>query len=318
MSDELLFSVNDALVSNLDRLSREHSIVSEQRLLELREIAEEMVSASIPLLESGLNVCDVLAYLSDSVILGQYSLSELTSQESAGEVRKVLSSLARLDRAILASYYVSQARAMDTVISESDFLPSHHSAQTFTYVRNVFSDEAYDVFSQDFSVPTVRYSNSFKECALAVSENESEYCLLPLEERGGVRLPTVSEIIFRNDFKINSVIPVFGPDGMADMKYALISKSFTLPVCRSDDDRYLEVRLGASGESTLTDFLLAVDYFSMSVYRINTLTIDNEGESEIYYSAVIRVEGKDLTPLLAYLTLFNRDFVPVGVYKNLE
>ncbi len=318
MSDELLFSVDDALVSNLDRLSREHSIVSEQRLLEMRDIAENMVCASLPLIDSGLDACDTLAYLSDSMILGGYSLSELTSKESATELLKTLSALERLDKAVLSSYYVSAMRNRGVRISESDFLPGTHTAETFTYVKNIFSDEAYDVFSQEFSNATVKYSNSFKDCATAVSDGEFEYCLLPLEERGGVRLPTVSEIIFRNDFKINSVISVFGSDGMADMKYALISKSFSLPDCSDDDDRYLEVRLGASGDSVLADFLLTVDYFSMSVYRVNTLTIDNEGNSEIYYSVVIRDEGNDLTPLLTYLTLFNRDFVPVGVYKNLE
>ncbi len=56
----------------------------------------------------------------------------------------------------------------------------------------------------------------------------------------------------------------------------------------------------------------------MSIYRVNTLTFETEGESETYFSVVIKGTEGDFTPILAYMTLFLRDFVPVGIYKNLE
>ena len=118
-----------------------------------------------------------------------------------------------------------------------------------------------------------------------------------------------------NDLKINSVTPVFGPDGTADIKYALVSGSFTVPDRRYTDDRYLEVRIGISSSA---DLFFAVEYFGMSIYRVNTFTIDNEGESESYVCAVIKEGKTEFTPLLTYLTLFTEDVVPVGIYKNLE
>ncbi len=318
MSEDMIFPVSETVLSNLERLSREESIISEQRLLELYDIALPMVKASLELLDEGLESYEMLSVLSEGLSFGDYSLSDDTTPVFRLKVAKSLGALSRTDKAIFTELYAEGLADLGRPLTERDFLPSSPGAETFTYVRNSFSDEAYDVFSQDYSDPKVKYSGSFKECAQAVSGGDITYCLLPLEEKGGARLPTVSEIIFRNDFKINSVIPVFGPDGNADMKYALVSKSFTVPERRKDDDLYLEIRIGVGADSALAEVFGAVDYFGMSVYRVNTVTFDTEGEEETYFSVVIKDGGGSFAPLLTYFTLFLRDFVPVGIYKNLE
>ena len=317
MLEELNFTINEALVSNLDRLTREESIVGEQRLLELSDIAACLADVSARMRDDGLSVYDILSYLSEGIGLGTYPISDLATPENVDVIKRKLSAVARMDKVVLSDLYVREL-SLRSPVAEKDFLPTTELGEDFTYVRNSLSDEAYDVFADSFSDPRVRYSASFRDCAAAVAEGSVSFCLLPLEERGGVRLPTVSEIIFRNDFKINSVTPVFGPDGTADMKYALVSRSFTVPERNVGDDRYLEIRIGAESDLSLAGLLSAVDYFGMSVYRLNTLTFETEGENEIYFSAVIRDGGNDFTPLLAYLTLFTEDFVPVGIYKNLE
>ena len=316
MAEDMIFSVHDAVVSNLDRLSREYSTLSEQRMLEICDVVTPMVDASLQLLEQGFDGYEMLSALSDTLTFGEYPTSQDNTEAYIELLQKELAALSRSDRALFTELYLAALSARNRPLTERDFLPGSHADETFTYVRNSFSDEAYDVFSQDFDDPTVRYCASFKECARAVAAGEVTYCLLPLEDRGGVRLHTVSEIIFRNDFRINSVIPVFGPDGNADMKYALVSRSFTVPDREIDDDGYLEIRIGA--DSSLFEVLSAVDYFGMSVYRVNTVTFDTEGESETYFTVVIKDSFGGFEPILTYFTLFLRDFVPVGIYKNLE
>ena len=318
MSEELIFTTDDRVVSNLSRLAKEHSLVSEQRLLELCDVAFSMAEATGSLLFDGLDAYEILSFFEDSIALGDYSVSDETTYEHRAAILRGTENLKRVDRAILVGLYLDAIKERGYPVSEYDFLPGAEADETFTYVRNSFSDEAYDVFSQDFSDPKVRYSSSFKECAQAVVDGDVSYCLLPLEERGGSRLHTVSEIIFRNDFKINSVIPVFGPDGSADMKYALLSKNFVVPNRAPDDDLYLEIRLGADDSLALSETLAAIDYLGMRVYRANTVTFDTEGESETYFSVVIKDSGEGFSPILTYLMLFVRDFVPVGIYKNLE
>ena len=293
-------------------------MISEQRILELYDIAIPMADVTLRLLNDGLSVYDVLSVISEGLSFGEYTPSDNTTDEHRDMIVRAMERLRHSDRSALVSLYLDTLRSRGFDVTERSFLPPGYLDETFTYVRNGLADEAYDVFSQEFDDPKVRYSSSFRECARAVATREISYCLLPLEEKGGTRLPTVSEIIFRNDFRINSVIPVFGPDGSADMKYALLSNSFTVPQMGEDDDVYLEIRLGTDTESPLTEMFGAIDYFGMKLYRINTVTFDTEGESETYFSVVIKDGGKGFTSILTYFALFVRDFVPVGIYKNLE
>ena len=312
------FIANSALVSNLDRLTREQSVISEQRMLEISDVASSFAKTSVSLFDDGLGIYDVLSMMSEGIEFCGYSPSEHNSSEREAFILGSLGALSRVDKAVFCAAYVAELKKLGAVLKESDFLEEGDGDETFTYVRNVFSDEAYDVFSQDFDDPRLKYSASFKECAQALNAGEVTYCLLPLEEKGGVRLTSVAEIIFRNDFKINALTPVFGTDGNADMKYALVSKKFTVPAKTADDDRYLEIRVGASDGASLTELLSAADFFSMSVYRVNTALFNTEGESEAYYSIVIRDGADGFVVLLTYLALFGEDFVPVGIYKNVE
>jgi hypothetical protein len=118
--------------------------------------------------------------------------------------------------------------------------------------------------------------------------------------------------------KINAVTPVFGPDGMADLKYALVSDSFTVPDATEGDDRYLEIRISDGGGSELSSLLSVAVMLGHSVYRVNTHKFFNEDGEETFFSIVIRDEGRSFLSLLSYLTLFIDDYVPQGIYKNLE
>lgn len=318
MAEDTIFSIHEAILSNLERLSNEESTLGELKAYELYDIAMAMSELTAELSADGLDVYEILSLLSESLDYESASVSSDTSGIFARLAEKDSLASQRKDRAVLTELYLDLCKKHAHPLTEPDFLPSHGTDETFTYVRNSFSDEAYDVFSQDFFDPKVRYSPTFKDAARAVASGDVTYCLLPLEEKGGVRLHTVAELIFRNDFRINSVIPVFGQDGNADLKYALVSKSFTVPKRDPDDDMYLEIRLGMNSDSLLAEVFGAVDYFGMSIYRVNTVTFDTEGERETYFSVVIKGEDRDFSPILTYMALFVRDFVPVGIYKNLE
>ncbi len=317
MTEELNFTPSSALISNLDRLSEEYSIAGEQRLLELGDVASEIADRVVQLVADGLTLQEAVAFIGETLSVGTYPISAVTSSVAVPQVEKYVASLSAVDRSALAQICVCALASRGLPVAERDFLRDDPMPETFTYVRNSFSDEAYDVFSSDFTDPRVRYASSFRECAALVSDGSVSYCLLPLEERGGVRLPTVTEIIYTNDFKINSVIPVFGPDGTADIKYALVSRSFTVSPRNGEDDRYLELRLDSSA-STVAQLMSALMYYGMGIFRMNTFTPRAYGESETHLSLVVRDGDMGFTPLLVYLTLWGIDFTPVGMYKNLE
>ena len=81
MSEDMIFPVSKTVLSNLERLSREESVISEMRLLELYDIALPMVRASAELLDDGLESYEMLSVLSEGLTFGDYSVSDDTTPE---------------------------------------------------------------------------------------------------------------------------------------------------------------------------------------------------------------------------------------------
>ena len=316
MIEDGLFSVNCGNAENLRAISVDAAKLCEKRLLELREVAEGLSSIAIELMSEGLSPLEAVSSVGepDSPV---YESHPFCLPENLHGVESFLSCVSDFDKAALCMLLPEALAEGGRTIRETDLLDCAPSEETVCYVRNAFSDEAFDVFSEGFSDPRVKYRASFKECASAVSDGQCGYLLLPLEERGGVRLPSVTEVLIRNDFKINAITPVFGLSLDADLKYALASKRFTVPEVNEGDDLYLELRL--EKKSSLGSLMSALELFGHSVFRLNTVSVDMDGVPTDYFGIVLKDDGgRGFTALLLYLILFGEDYVTVGIYKNLE
>ncbi len=314
MNGEFFFSANISS-ENLKELSSKQLMLTERRICEIAEMAADAVSYSKGI--SDADIYEMLSFVSEDYKNIRYKLYENVIFQNTLRIERYAKTLSSMDKAYFAALYTELMSENGVNIRESDFLQSSDSDESFVYVKNVYADEAYDVFSQDFSDPRVRYAGSLREAAKFVADGISAYCILPLEE-SGARLASVAEILYRFDLKINAVIPVFGIDGTADIKYALVSRHFTVPVRDIDDDRYLEIRIADRSSPSLSELLCAAESYGVKVYRVNSLSFDVEGEMRGYYSVVFSGEDVDFTELLVYLTLFASDHTIVGIYKNLE
>lgn len=312
------FLTDDITSDNIAKISAKQSVTEEARICELAELADSAAEYAFELFDEGYDVYAILSLISEAINAEYTEVHSFALAENVTSLTSYLKKLCELDRVIFAELLAYKIRARGIKVSESDFLPSFSGDETFTYVRNPLADEAYDVFTQDFINARVKYSSSLSEAAHSVAQGEFEYALLPLEERGGARLAAVAALLFKEELKINSVTPVFGSEGMADMKYALVSKHFSVPEFREDDDRYLEIRLRADLSISLAELFSAADALGVSLYRVNTISFDTEDGAITHYSLVFRDEGKDFTALLVYLTLFSGAYTTVGIYKNLE
>ena len=319
MLEDYVFEPQAVTLENLSYLSREQSALAEQRILEISDIASDAASLSLELFSLGLGAIEILTYISSGAQFGELPSHDSPLLENLSGISSYLGSLREYDKAIFAESYLKRMLDRGIALGEESFLsPTVLDRGLVTYVRNSYSDEAYDVLSEPLDDARVRYSKDFRECARAVSEGDADFCILPLEERGGARLQVVEQLLYRYDLKINSVTPVFGPDGNADVKYALISKGFTIHPFAEGDDRYLEVRLPETSAADIGALLGAAAHFGMTLYRVNTVLYDGEGGASPHFSLVMRDEGRTFTALLTYLTLFLPEYIAVGMYKNLE
>ena len=314
MFDDIAFTPSRITLENLSMLADSGARIAEQRACEISELADGVVEFSKELYSSGMGIYEILSLAAEGLL----DIASRTMQNGLAIGSAHSDFISSFDRAELSTLYVDRLRASGIGITPSDLLPSTESDGRIVYVKNALADEAYEVFTADLENARVSYVSSFKEAADAVAEGEASYCLLPLEERGGSRLAPVSEIIFRHELRICGITPVFGFDGNADMKYAMLSSGYSVPDISPDDDGYLEVRIRAGEGTALSELISVASYYGISVYRINTQTFDTEETRETYHDIVFRSSGIDFTSLLVYLTLFSSAYVPIGMYKNLE
>ena len=318
MLREEFFSPSAVNIDNLNALSREHSVVFERRICEISEISDEAAELCTELYESGLSIYEILGFISDGM---RFSSSEPHGDAMPSNfqvIQKHLSALSFQDMACFSSLLTERLRNNGISVSESDFLRQSNGNSSFIYVKNRLADEAYDVFSADLPDATVSYAETLRAAAEAVADGRKEYAILPLEERGGARLASIASLLYKYDLKIASVTPVFGFDGSADVKYAMVSKSFKVPEILEDDDRYLEIRLRQDGISSLSSLFLAAEILGASVYRINTVSFDTEEGQIAHFTVVFKDEGRDFSELLVFLTMFSCSYTAIGIYKNLE
>ena len=119
------------------------------------------------------------------------------------------------------------------------------------------------------------------------------------------------------DLKIVAITPVFGLEGNADMKYALISRSFIIPESDDKTDRYIEINVGYGSGLSLGELMCAAEYFSISVFRAYTRVTDEDG-TDVSFTLILKDGGTTFAPLLTYLGLFASEYEPIGIYKNIE
>lgn len=316
--DGVSFHTDDNVVFNIAELSKKQSIIAEQRICELHELAESAAELVLQMLNEDYSVAEVISFLSDFIQGKKYKPHSALLKDNEVMLDSFMSLVSDYDKACFSTLLSDSLKKRGFEFSESDFLDYANTEETVAFVKSPLSSEAYDVFTEQFSEPRLKYAKDTKEAVAMVVRDEAGYCILPFEERGGVRLSAISEIIFREELKINSVTPVFGPYGGADMKYALLSKNFTLYPVNPGDDRYLEVRLADFSSEAYSLLILASEFFDVGLYRLNTINFATEDGDKKYLSVVFSTESRDFSKLLLYMTLFLSELTPVGIYKNLE
>ncbi len=318
MDTDISFFLNESNLRNLRTLSFKKGENFQLNICEIAEIADSCSTFAKLLSESGLGIYEILSLIADNAFDAFAYKSEapdilLNSTKAFFEMSGIA------ERAVFSRLLAEKIIKAGIALDENAFLNSPEKPETFTYVKNSLADEAFDVFSQSFSDPRVKYSPTFKDAVNAVIREDVSYCLLPIEERFGARLSTVSELIFSKDLKIVSITPVFGPDGTADIKYALISTAYSVPEYNKIDDRYLELKIMSDNNSASIHELLAVaDIYGLTPHRINMVAQNTDDGVMTQYSLVLCGVGADFTEMLTYLTLFSSGYTTIGIYANID
>lgn len=312
-----VFDINDVSVTNLSAIDGDASRSFELRLCEMSFVSESTALRIGDLLSDGMSITETFAILAEEICASLKEEKPLNVMKEAISAVKVFRSiLSAADKANFSALLLEKLLGMEIAISEADFLPQSNPGETFAYVKSALADEAFDVFSQEFSDPRVFYAETFKEACIGVADKKYGYCILPFEEKPSVRIPSISKLVSDLDLKIVAITPVFGFEGTADMRYALIGRDFKIPEINEVTDRYLEISIPKDAVS-LSELLYVADTFSVRIYNVNTV-IDPENSEKSYYSLIFKDGGRSFAELLIYLSLFASEYIPTGIYKNIE
>jgi|GEM_PF-2753614 len=314
---EALCPTLSLLRENLKRADEAVGVWDELRLCDLSLHAQAVADTVNELWRGGMRMQEIGALLSPCVRLPNASLSSDLPTVSMAPMRFRANLHRRADEIAFTQRLQQRIDTLGILQDPTTFLSVEEKRLDAALVRNLLSEEAFDVFSQERTELRAVAVASFSEAVELLRRGDVGYCLLPLEERGK-RLSTVEELIHRNDLKIVAVTPVFGFDGSAEMTYALVALSFEPVVVEEGDDLYLECTLPKDSTVSLSDVLLVAEGLGITVYRTDEVTYPSEEGRQAMHAFVLRDRTDTVTAFLWYISLFAPELTPVGLYKNLE
>jgi hypothetical protein len=204
MNKDGVFIANDISISNIEKLSEKQSADSERRICEIAEIAAEAADYYSEMSREGYGVYEILSIISDGYVSAPTVQHGNALENNRHAITEYLKRFCMQDKVVFAELFLDKLKELSITIGEKDFLHDEMGNSTVAYVKNSLADEAYDVFSQDLADPRVTYCATLGDAVKLVSSGAVEYALLPLEERGGARLASVAELLFKEDLKLDN------------------------------------------------------------------------------------------------------------------
>ena len=140
-----VFAPSEVITDNIALIEKEQSLAEEKRICELSALAEEAADHLLSLAEGGMPTVDALSLLSFDTERAP-ALHDNAMEASGKHLAFHAGLLSSLDRTVLCSLLYEALKKRGLCPTEADFLPPASSPETFTYVKNFYADEAYDVF----------------------------------------------------------------------------------------------------------------------------------------------------------------------------
>ena len=234
--------------------------------------------------------------------------SELLS-ENKRTVSEGLNSVYNFDRAVLAESIVKKWEAFHgepmnimLLLNGSEFLSGRIS-----YVKNRYSDKAFDVLSLCIDDAKFLYAQNFQAVCEDITQGFSEYGILPLSDmQGGIE--TVNRLLSVYELKICAVCDVMTQEENTT-RFALISDK--LCVNLEAENRYFSFSFNSDEPYKMRSVLYASELYGLSLYDMK-VTQSYSGSAN--YKLTFRENSGDLVALFVYLKLFLPQFLINGIY----
>ena len=197
-------------------------------------------------------------------------------------------------------------------IDAADLLPKEKQAvpgERIAYLKNRFTEQAYEMFAPRLSSPTVSYCAAFAESARTVGEGGADLCILPWRDADGVALHTFFRLVEQYDLSIRALCRV-PDDGDGFMEYVLAGEGIAIP---QKEDLYLALILPSRKEHGFEKLL-------SYCRKIGARAVYTEGYPDRHtggtvWRVTLDLARKTLPFFLLYLFLYDTDAEIFGIME---
>lgn len=186
-------------------------------------------------------------------------------------------------------------------------------ADSIAYVRNVYSDAAYDIFGRRLRAPTVIYCENFESACEAVYDGSAGYCILPTENTTDGRLAGFSRLISKYELKTRLACEIPSSDGSSYTRLSLMARGISEPHSGKDGAMF-SFTFTPSRRYPLRNILCDAEMFGIQMYRIDSMPL-SYSQSEYSYHITLKTSGEGIPDgFLIFLTLEAPGSVITGYY----
>lgn len=311
-SAELLSAVTECRFSFIDDLA--YSLFfTDGGEREVRELTEESFIADYQALTAPLRAGGV-------------------SSETPKLTSAFLDGFQKSSEAVSLSYFCASVCAMaeeaGQKLTASDFfdrdaLPVNSK---IAYVRNAFSDEAYEVFSRAVPNSSVVYPGSFVAVCEEVYYGRAGYCILPYETLAEGSLSGFQRMIRKYDLEPVFTCSVQGSQnaqsGQNVTRFALLSRG-CVPSLQSyrelgglSSRKYIRITLDNPESGVLSQINLAATVLGLESAKLESMPVSWDGDRYSYIMN-FKLLTDDPCPFLLYLEMEVQECSEVCIYTEL-
>jgi len=179
------------------------------------------------------------------------------------------------------------------------------------YLRNSYTDTAYEIFSREIEDATVTYCADFNAVCEDVYYSRAGMCILPVENSTDGNLMRFRNLIKKYDLKIVMTCAVEAAQESVT-KFALLKKNVEYIKTKKKHPLYFEIN---AVTERLRRLLSAAENYGFKLYKIDSVPI-SYSESEYSYNIVFSSDNGELFPFICYLFLEIPQFNPIGIYTQ--
>ena len=300
---------------NLDLLSEDSASASERRLVQLKELALQLVRDTSVIF--GENKTRDFSSLFEST-----EIPDSITDESKDYLELTKNNQSYTDKLTVCTYLNNELERLGiSPINKLLQSKQHPSTVKIAYFRNAYADAAFRTFSEMFESPSVSYASDFTAVCEEVYYGRADMCMLPLDSSRDAKLISFYRLIDKYELNPIYSCDVTTPDGSVTTRYALLQRGMSVPsytYLDTPNSCFFEFNLILDESTAFFDVLQAARAFDLTLYKVDSIPL-TYSDSEFACDIIFKVgNARGLNAFVLYLNLAVPQYEPLGIYPHIR